>query len=66
VSETVLLDTGPLVALLDRRDRYHGWAKEQAARLPPVFEACEPVVTEACFLLRTLPDAQRALLIPER
>jgi predicted nucleic acid-binding protein len=62
LSQAVLLDTGPLVALLDRRDRYHGWAKGQVATLPPMFHACEPVITEACFLLRTQPDGQRALM----
>jgi len=62
LSQAVLLDTGPLVALLDRRDRYHGWAKERAAMLPSVGYTCEPVITEACFLLRMLPDAERALM----
>jgi predicted nucleic acid-binding protein len=57
-----LLDTGPLVAQLNRRDQYHGWALEQMARLPTPLLTCEPVLTEAYWLLRHLPQAQRAVL----
>ena len=31
----VLADTGALVALLDRRERFHAWAVEQARNLRP-------------------------------
>ena len=31
----VLLDTGPLVAFLNRRDSHHLWAKQQINRLTP-------------------------------
>ena len=48
----VLLDTGPLVAALSRNDRAHSWAKSQFAALPAPFLTCEPVISEACFLLR--------------
>ena len=50
----VLLDTGPLVAFLDRRDRYHTWARAQWAEIVPPLLTCEAVVTEACFLVRDL------------
>lgn len=46
-----LLDTGPLVAYLRRRDRYHDWAVEQFATLDLPLVTCEPVLTEACFLV---------------
>ena len=48
----VLLDTGPLVALLDRDDAHHAWASEQWARVAPPLLTCEAVLSEACFLLR--------------
>ncbi len=47
----ILLDTGPLVALLNRRDAFHDWSVEQAGRLEPPFFSCEAVVAEAHFLL---------------
>ena len=46
-----LLDTGPLVAALDRRDRYHEWAYGQFGTLPLPFLTCEAVLTEAVYLL---------------
>ncbi len=57
-----LLDTGPLVAFLDRRDRYHRWATEQWDHVGPPLLTCAPVLSEACFLLRDLPVAGLAVL----
>ena len=34
---TLLLDTGPWVALLSRNDTHHRWAVEQFRLLPPPF-----------------------------
>jgi predicted nucleic acid-binding protein len=62
VSQIVLVDTGPLVALLDRADRYHDWAKAQMAALSPPLVTCEAVLAETCYLLRSLPRAIRELL----
>ena len=47
----VLLDTGPLVAYLYPRDTHHHWAVSQFALVDPPFLTCEPVLTEACFLM---------------
>ena len=47
----VILDTGPLVALLNQRDTYHQWAVEQGRSLRPPFFTCEAVIAEAHFLL---------------
>jgi uncharacterized protein len=58
----VLIDTGPLVAFLNRRDRYHGWAKQQLAKLEPPLLTCEAVASEACFLLRAQPGGAEAVI----
>ncbi|HEX9736269.1 MAG TPA: PIN domain-containing protein [Thermoanaerobaculia bacterium] len=58
----VLVDTGPLVAFLNRRDRYHAWAKQQLVKLKPPLLTCEAVVSEACFLLRAQPGGAEAVL----
>lgn len=62
MSRTALLDTGPLVALLDRRDHHHAWAVDQMARFRPPLHTCEAVIAEAFHLLRYLPDARTAIL----
>lgn len=48
----VLLDTGPLVAFLAAGTEHHGWICEQWKRLHPPLLTCEPVLTEAAFLLK--------------
>lgn len=60
MKQRILLDTGPLVALLDRRDAYHSWAKSQWASLKPPLLTCEAVLSEACFLLRAHPPGCQA------
>ena len=59
---TVLLDTGPLVAYLDRRDQYHSWSLDRWSEVKPPFLTCEAVIAEACFLLRKFPDAKHAIM----
>jgi predicted nucleic acid-binding protein len=48
----VLLDTGPLVALLSARDVNHTRAARVFAETAPPFRCCEAVLAEACFLMR--------------
>src|SRR5947208_15966480 len=47
----VLLDTGTLVAYLTERDGHHDWALETFNSLDLPAITCEPVLTEACFLV---------------
>ena len=47
-----LLDTGPLVSFLASGLEHHEWAVEQWKRLRPPLLTCEPVLTEAAFLLK--------------
>ena len=37
-----LADTGPIVALVNRADRFHGWAIAQTKVLPGPLHTCEP------------------------
>jgi predicted nucleic acid-binding protein len=49
----LLADTGPIVALIDRSEGHHGWAREQFGALAPPLFTCEAVLAEATYLLRT-------------
>lgn len=62
---SVIVDTGPLVALLNRRERHHAWAARIMDTIEPPLFTCDPVLSEACFLLRDMdggPDAVMELL----
>ena len=48
---TVVVDAGPLVALIDPDTREHEWVRDQAKALPKPLLTSEPVLTEAAFLL---------------
>jgi predicted nucleic acid-binding protein len=48
---TVVVDSGFLVALLNRRDRDHKWAVAQSSQLPPPWKTCEAVLSETFYLL---------------
>ena len=67
MTTSLILDTGPWVALHCKDERHHGWAKEQFAQYPGPFITCEAVVTEVCFLLaRGGFDRAKALALLER
>jgi predicted nucleic acid-binding protein len=46
----VILDTGPLIALLNCRDAYHDWVTLQMRSIHSPLLTCEAVITESCFL----------------
>jgi predicted nucleic acid-binding protein len=47
----VIIDAGPLLALINRRDHYHHWATQRVATLSAPFITSESVLSETCFLL---------------
>jgi uncharacterized protein len=63
----VLLDTGPLVSFLASGLSHHLWVVEQWKRLGSPLLTCEPVLTEAAFLLsREGRDADAVFELLER
>ena len=62
MSHPVLLDTGPLVAFLKAQDHFHAWAVAELDRASSPVLSCEPVITEACFLLRNTPSGEATIL----
>jgi predicted nucleic acid-binding protein len=59
----VLLDTGPLVALLSRNDGHHARAEQLFTDCAPPFRCCEAVVAEACFLMSKVSAAGPAEVV---
>jgi predicted nucleic acid-binding protein len=58
----VLLDTGCIVALLDRSEQHHAPCAEVVGELEAPLVTCEPVLAEACYLLRQVRGAPAAVL----
>ena len=52
MSAVILVDTGPLVALFDKRDKYHAWTVAALGSTVGPLTTCEAVLTEVCFLLK--------------
>ena len=67
MTRSIIVDTGPLVAVLNRRDTHHQWAVEQFKAFSPPFLTCEAVLTEASHLLHRMgfhPDTIFDLIKP--
>lgn len=59
---SVIVDTGPLVALLNRRERHHSWVVETMDVIEPPIFTCDAVLSEACFLLQGIEGGPDAVL----
>ncbi|MBN1906925.1 MAG: PIN domain-containing protein [Deltaproteobacteria bacterium] len=62
MKRNVIIDTGPIVAFINARDKHHEWSKEQFSRIAPPLLTCESVISEACFLLRDIHNGSDIIL----
>jgi len=60
--KSVLLDTGVIVASLDRSERFHRVCAETITGPGPPLVTSEAVIVESCYLLRSITGAAEAIL----
>jgi predicted nucleic acid-binding protein len=58
----VLLDTGVVVALLDRSERLHEACDKAVQEIEAPLITCEAVIAESCYLLRNLAGASESVV----
>jgi predicted nucleic acid-binding protein len=61
MANPVILDTGPFVAFLNRRDKFHQWAIEKLSKVDGRVITCDAVFSESCFLMRGTDKGFRRL-----
>jgi uncharacterized protein len=61
MAKTVLIDSGPIVAALRKRDQNHDWARAQFEATTEPFLTCEGVISESLFLLERAPAGKASL-----
>ncbi len=62
MSLPIVIDTGPLVALLDDKEAKHGTVRERIAGLPVPLLTVESVLSEAAFLLARAPKGPASVM----
>ncbi len=58
---SVLIDTGPIVAYLDRTESAHAWAKRALLATEGTLVTTSAVITEAMHFLSSIPNGPAAL-----
>ncbi len=61
MASQILIDSGPLVALLSSIEKYHRWVLEQLSDMSGELVTTEAVLSEVVFLLRHHPTALNAI-----
>jgi predicted nucleic acid-binding protein len=62
MKKSILLDTGGLVAFINKREKQHPWVIEQWKKVITPLLTCEAVITEACFLLQDVYEGEDAVI----
>jgi uncharacterized protein len=62
VKSKVIIDAGPLVAMIREQDAFREWTREQMKDIQPPLYTCEAALTEAMFLVRQHTNGRETLL----
>ncbi len=62
VNKKVIIDSGPIVAFLNKSDQYHSWAINQFSQLKPPFYTCESVLSESLFLMQYINNGTAKMI----
>jgi predicted nucleic acid-binding protein len=54
-----IVDTGPIVALINPRDQHHQWARTAIRQINEPMLTCDAVLSEAFFLVSGVPNGIR-------
>jgi len=57
----MIIDTGPIIAFLDRKDKYHAWANKIFSEVTEPFYTCEAIMVEAFFLAKKISQNMEGL-----
>ncbi|MGQ0506882.1 MAG: type II toxin-antitoxin system VapC family toxin [Myxococcaceae bacterium] len=57
-----IVDTGPLVAFIDRADQFHGWSTKALEQFEAPLVTCDAVITETWHLLGRARNGRNAFL----
>ena len=60
--QRIIIDTGPLVAFINRREQFNHWITTELNTVEQPLLTCEAVIVEACFLLRNVYGGQSAVI----
>ena len=60
MTETII-DTGVIVAYINRKDSYHKWAINILKTVSPPVITCEPVIIESSYILRKFEKGNQLL-----
>lgn len=58
----LIVDAGPLVAAVWKKDPRHKWVTDLLAAVAPPLRTCEAVISEACFLVRGFHGGQDIIM----
>ncbi|MEH2317659.1 type II toxin-antitoxin system VapC family toxin [Nostoc sp.] len=62
MKQRVIIDTGPLVDFINRREHLHAWVINTLATIEQPLLTCEAVIVETCFLLRNIYGGQETMM----
>ncbi len=62
MKQNIIIDTGFLVALINKKEHYHNWIRTQLSQVITRILTGEPVMTESCFLLRNIYGGADAIM----